>query len=299
MGQPHIDRGGTATAWLDALFVDIVEGDGREEKALDLESFLAFLERGSCPRSPSSPPQSPVSSSSSSFSSLPLLPPALERKPFSTASSAPVASSLMLIPSPCSSPLSTTSSSLPLYPRWQKREFTHHVHEVEYVTIDKDGKKESLFEKEVTGKEVLHVEWEGGSERGREDGRKGGGGGGGGGWGGGGTAHREKIEYAFKEVMDGEVVVEEECGKEEYVHLARRRERGRHERGMEGEEEEEEEEWERMESSLPARYFEKEKGGRGGGGGGGGEEEGRGGGGGEDRPEEQEQEEGGFQQGER
>jgi len=305
MGQPQRDRGGTAAAWLDALFANIVEEDGREEKALDLESFLAFLERGSCLHSPS--PQPPLSSSSpSSLYPLPVLTPPLGRKPLSRALSTSIASTLTLIPSSCSSTLSTTLSSLPPYPRWQKREFTHHIHVVEYMTIDKDGRMESLLEKEVTGKEVLHVEWEGESNRGKEEGRKGGGGEEGG-WGRGGTAHRERIEYSFREIMDGGVVVEEECGREEYVHLARRRESGTHEVGLEGEEEgeEEEEEWERMESSLPARYFNTEegKGGRG-------EDEwkrrrgGDEGGGGEERPEEQQEggreggEEGGLRQGE-
>lgn len=119
---------------------------------------------------------------------------------------------------------------------------------VEYITVDLEGKAESLWEEERTVEEVFHVEWEAGPG-GRGDGK------------GGGRAHRERVEYTYREIMGEGVVVEEEGGTEDYVHVARRKKTREGAMGeqRDGDEEEEEEElWEQMESTLPARFFERE-----------------------------------------
>jgi len=84
----------------------------------------------------------------------------------------------------------------PVRPLWRKREVVRQERTVEYITIDADGIKQELVEKEISQTEVLHMEC-------RETGE---------------FAHRETTQYEQLETFNDEVVVEEH-GTEEYVHL--------------------------------------------------------------------------------
>ena len=84
----------------------------------------------------------------------------------------------------------------PVRPLWRKREVVRQERTVEYITIDSDGIKQELVEKETSQTEVLHMEC-------RETGE---------------FAHRETTQYEQLETFNNEVVVEEH-GTEEYVHL--------------------------------------------------------------------------------
>ena len=84
----------------------------------------------------------------------------------------------------------------PIRPLWRKREVVRQERTVEYITIDADGVKQELVEKETSQTEVLHMEC-------RETGE---------------FAHRETTQYEQLETFNDEVVVEEH-GTEEYVHL--------------------------------------------------------------------------------
>lgn len=84
----------------------------------------------------------------------------------------------------------------PVRPLWRKREVVRQERTVEYITIDADGIKQELVEKEISQTEVLHMEC-------RETGE---------------FAHRETTQYEQLETFNDEIVIDER-GTEEYVHL--------------------------------------------------------------------------------
>lgn len=101
----------------------------------------------------------------------------------------------------------------PILPVWKKMETFTQERVVQYTTIDGEGRKQTLTEREKNVTSIVHMEC-------KETGE---------------FAHREVTEYETAETFNGEIV-SSESGTEQYVHL----------RSLE-------DEYEHMESTLPER----------------------------------------------